>query len=212
MKESKYSILISLLFTILSLLGAIFLTNTWWQNFSFSILGGSLCSLIIFIFNYIIQMKKCAEDIVIGIYKINRFGFSTLFSVDKNKSLEEILQVLNVIDDKAYEAYIKTHELLKGTFFFDKRRKSLSNLESDIDKLITKIYEIESYIEVYKNEALKITRKLYKILDDLIDSNKLYIKSLKMAKMFHSSIHSLEEFIETNEIKKECADRFKKSI
>ena len=212
MKESKYGILISLLFTILSLLGAIFLTNIWWQNFSFSILGGSLCYLIIFIFNYIIQIKKCAEEIVIGIYKINRFGFSTLFSIDENKSLEEILQVLNVIDDRAYEAYIKTHELLKGTFFFDKRRKSLSDLKSDIDKLITKIYEINAYIEVYQNEALNMTHKLYKILDDLINPNKLYIKSLKAAKMFHSTIHSLEESIEAKKIKEECADRFKKSI
>lgn len=212
MKENKYGILISLLFTILSLFGAIFFTNSWWQNFSFSILGGSLCSLIIFIFNYFIQMKRCAEDIVFGIYKINTFGFSSLFSEKENKSLEELIQVLNVIDDKSYDVYIKNHELLKGLFFFDKRKKKLLEIEREIDNLIIKIYEIESYIEVYKKEALNNTHKLYKVLDGLIDSNTLYIKALKIAKGFFSNVNSLEEVIDKNKIKKECADRFKRSL
>lgn len=212
MKENKYGILISLLFTLLSLLGAIFITNPWWQNFSFSILGGSLCSLIIFTFTYFILMKKRAEDIVIGVYKINTFGFSTLFSVNENKSLEEIIQVLNTIDDKTYEVYVKNHELLKGIFFFDKRKRLLLEFEKDIEKLIMKIFEIESYIEVYTNDALNKTYRLYKILDKLIDSNKLYIKSLKIARKFYSDIYSLEEFFEKNKIKKEYAERFEKSI
>lgn len=212
MKENKYGILISLLFTILSLFGAIFFTNSWWQNFSFSILGGSLCSLIIFIFNYFIQMKRCAEDIVFGIYKINTFGFSSLFSEKENKSLEELIQVLNVIDDKSYDVYIKNHGLLKGLFFFDKRKKKLLEIEREIDNLIIKIYEIESYIEVYKKEALNNTHKLYKVLDGLIDSNTLYIKALKIAKGFFSNVNSLEEVVDKNKIKKECADRFKRSL
>ena len=212
MKESKYGILISLLFTILSLFGAIFLTNTWWQNFSFSILGGSLCSLIIFIFNYFVQMKRFVEDIVFGIYKINTFGFFSFFSEKENKSLEELIQVLNVIGDKSYDVYIKNHELLKGLFFFDKRKKKLLEIEREIDSLTIKIYEIVSCIEVYKSEALNNTHKLYEILDDLIDSNALYIKALKIAKSFFSNVNSLEEVIDRNKIKKECADRFKKSL
>ena len=157
-------------------------------------------------------MKRCAEDIVFGIYKINTFGFSSLFSEKENKSLEELIQVLNVIDDKSYDVYIKNHELLKGLFFFDKLKKKLLEIEREIDNLIIKIYEIESYIEVYKKEALNNTHKLYKVLDGLIDSNTLYIKALKIAKGFFSNVNSLEEVVDKNKIKKECADRFKRSL
>lgn len=212
MKENKYGILISLLFTILSLFGAIFFTNSWWQNFSFSILGGSLCSLIIFIFNYFIQMKRCAEDIVFEIYKINTFCFSSLFSEKENKSLEELIQILNVIDDKAYDVYIKIHELLKGLFFFDKRKKNLLEIETRMESLLIKIYEIESYIEVYKKDALCNPRKLYKVLYNLIDSNDLYEKVLKIAKSFFSNLNSLGKVEDKNNIKKEYADRFKKAL
>lgn len=54
MRMNKWGIRVSYVLTILSLLGSIFFTDSWWQNLSFSILGGSLFSNIICVINYII--------------------------------------------------------------------------------------------------------------------------------------------------------------
>lgn len=212
MKENKYGIIVSFLFTALSLFGAIFFTNSWWQNFSFSILGGSLCSLIIFTFNYFVQMKRCAEEIVIDIYKVSSCGYGSLFSEKEDKTIEKIFQALSILDDKVYDVYIKNYNLLNGTFIFDPRRKIVKVVQYKIDILITKIFDIQSYIEIFGCEAKNNTKKLYKVIDELTSCNCIYLQALKVAKSFFSDISSLEEVCDAYKIKKARATRFKKSL
>ena len=213
MKENKYGIVISLVLTILSLIGSISLTEFWWwQNFSFAILGGTFCSLIIFTANYIILLKKHAVEIVFDVYNINSSGFSVLYSTKGNKSLEQFMEVLCILTEKAYVAYVKVNELLSAVYWFSKRKKLLTEIKEDIDKFLVKLYQIDSYIEIYPQEAKTNSKKLYNDLDSLINSKELYLKSLKMAQSFHCNISSLEEYKTENEIKQKCADKYKKHL
>lgn len=213
MKENKCGIVISLILTILSLIGSISLTEFWWwQNFSFAILGGTFCSLIIFTANYIILLKKHAVKIVFDVYNINSSGFSVLYSTKSNKSLEQFMGVLCILTEKTYVAYVKVNELLNAVCWFSKRKKLITEIKEDIDKLLVKLYQIESYIETYPQEAKTNSRKLYRDLDLLIKSSELYLKSLKMAQSFHCNISSLEEYKTKNEIKQECADEYKEYL
>lgn len=211
MKVNKWGIRISLIITILSLFGAIFLKD-WWQNLSFAILGSAFLSFTICIVNFITLRKQLVDEIVIDAYKINCFGFSALFSINRNMKLEKAVQVLNVIDDRYYSVYVKISELFLGLFWFDCRRKIVNQIKNRIDNDLVKIYQIDSFIEIYQNEANNKTKKIYDDLDKFIDDNSLYLEILKMAKIFKSNVSSLEEIIDKNELKKECADKYKKTL
>ena len=211
MKTNKWGIRVSLLITILSLFGAIFLKN-WWQNLSFAILGSAFLSFTICIVNYITLKKEIVDRIVIDTYKINCFGFSALFSTNKNIKLEKAVQVLNILDDRYYSVYVKINELLLGLFWFDIRRKKVKQIKSKIDKCLIQIYQIESFIEVYQSEANTKTKRIYADLDKFIDDNSLYLEVLKMARKFKSNVSSLEEMFDENEIKNECANTYKKTL
>lgn len=211
MKTNKWGIRVSLVISILSLLGAIFLKD-WWQNLSFAILGSAFLSFTICIVNYITLRKEIVDCIAIESYKINCFGFSALFSTNKNLKLEKAVQVLNVIDDRYYSVYVKINELLMGLFWFDFRRKKVNQIKTKIDKCLIKIYEVESFIEIYQNEANSKTKKIYKDLDKFIDDNSLYLEILKMARTFKSNVSSLEEIFDKDKLKKECADKYRDTL
>ena len=212
MKENKWGIRISYMLTILSWLGSILIKNSWWQNFCFAILGGSLFSNIICIVNYVILLKSTAESIALGTYSLNNFGFASLFSSDKDIRVEKAVEVLNILNDKLYYVYVKSYDLYKSLFWFDKRKKKVIEIKHLIDEQLIYVYEIESYIETFTNEAINNTNQLYKDLYNFIDNNHLYLESLKIARTFHSEVNSLEEVKDKNKIKKDCADKYKMSI
>lgn len=211
MKTNKWGIRISLIITILSLLGAIFF-KSWWQNLSFAILGSAFLSFTICIVNFLTLRKELVDEIVIDTYKINTFGFSALFSQNKDLSLEKAVNVLNIIDDRYYDVYVKINKLLLGIFWFDYRKKITKTIKSQIDIDLTKIYQLESFIETYPSEAKNQTKNIYNDLDKFIDDNNLYLRVLKMARKFRSNVSSLEEIVDKNKLKKECADTYRSSL
>lgn len=212
MKINKWGIRVSYVLSILSLLGSIFFTNSWWKNFSFAILGGSLFSNIICIVNYIILLKETAEEIVMGVYSFNMFGFSSLYSEKKDITLKQSVETLSILNDKMYYVYAKISNLTKSLFWCDLRKKKTKELKDLIDKSLVYIYDIESYIEVNEKEAGNNTKQIYKDLDKFIDNNKIYFDALKLARSFHSDIMSLEEYDDKIKIKERCAERYKNSI
>lgn len=212
MKINKWGIRVSYILSILSLLGSIFFTNSWWKNFSFAILGGSLFSNIICIVNYIILLKETAEEIVMGVYSFNMFGFSSLYSEKKDITLKQSVETLSILNDKMYYVYAKISNLTKSLFWCDLRKKKTKELKDLIDKSLVYIYDIESYIEVNEKEAGNNTKQIYKDLDKFIDNNKIYFDALKLARSFHSDIMSLEEYDDKIKIKERCAERYKNSI
>lgn len=212
MKINKWGIRVSYVLSILSLLGSIFFTNSWWKNFSFAILGGSLFSNIICIVNYIILLKETAEEIVMGVYSFNMFGFSSLYSEKKDITLKQSVETLSILNDKMYYVYAKISNLTKSLFWCDLRKKKTKELKDLIDKSLVYIYDVESYIEVNEKEAGSNTKQIYKDLDKFIDNNKIYFDALKLARSFHSDIISLEEYDDKIKIKERCAERYKNSI
>lgn len=212
MKINKWGIRVSYALSILSLLGSIFFTNSWWKNFSFAILGGSLFSNIICMVNYIILLKETAEEIVMGVYSFNMFGFSSLYSEKKDITLKQSVETLSILNDKMYYVYAKISNLTKSLFWCDLRKKKTKELKDLIDKSLVYIYDIESYIEVNEKEAGNNTKQIYKDLDKFIDNNKIYFDALKLARSFHSDIMSLEEYDDKIKIKERCAERYKNSI
>lgn len=212
MKINKWGIRVSYVLSILSLLGSIFFTNSWWENFSFAILGGSLFSNIICIVNYIILLKETAEEIVMGVYSFNMFGFASLYSEKKDITLKQSVETLSILNDKMYYVYAKISNLTKSLFWCDLRKKKTKELKDLIDKSLVYIYDIESYIEVNEKEAGNNTKHIYKDLDKFIDNNKIYFDALKLARSFHSDIMSLEEYDDKIKIKERCAERYKNSI
>lgn len=212
MKINKWGIRVSYVLSILSLLSSIFFTNSWWKNFSFAILGGSLFSNIICIVNYIILLKETAEEIVMGVYSFNMFGFSSLYSEKKDITLKQSVETLSIINDKMYYVYAKISNLTKSLFWCDIRKKKTKELKDLIDKSLVYIYDVESYIEVNEKEAKNNTKQIYKDLDKFIDNNKIYFEALKLARSFHSDIMSLEEYDDKIRIKERCAERYKNSI
>ncbi len=231
MKENKYGIIITLNLTIFSLIGALVfyfcLSIVWLQNLFFAILGGSLCSLTIFIANYKITVKRCAFEIVESAYNFNHAGYSNIFSTDNDAELEKIMKVLGIIDNIAYEIYTKSYELSQILFFkkfvnfkiFKKLRNSKESkvlLAEEINRLIKQvIIEIQDtaiYIEKYTDEAQKTRNKIYGRVDKLIDSDKIFLLSIKLANMLHCNVHSLQEKNNAEELKTKTADKFRETL
>ena len=209
---NKWGIRVSYFLTLLSLFGSIFFTDSWWQNFSFSILGGSLFSNIICVVNYIIQLKESAESIALGLYDVGNSGFSSLFSTKKDLTLEEGIRTLSILSEKFFSVYVKSDDLLKSLFWFDRRKNEVKRLHISIDGKLVYVYEVSSYIQVYSTEASTLTKQIYKDLENFIDNDVLYIKSLEIARSFKSKIHSLEESHDRKKIQQQCADRYRKTL
>lgn len=212
MKINKWGIRVSYVLSILSLLGSIFFTNSWWKNFSFAILGGSLFSNIVCIVNYVILLKETAEEMSLGLYNFNMFGFSSLYSEKKDITLKHAVETLSILNDKMYYVYAKISNLTKSLFWCDLRKKQVIKLKNSIDRSLAYIYEVESYIEIDEKDAKINTKQIYKDLDQFIDNTTLYYDSLKLARKFHSDISSWEEFEDKTKIKKISAQIYKDSI
>lgn len=71
---------------------------------------------------------------------------------------------------------------------------------------------MDIYIEDYTQDAKVNSKILYTELDSLIDSNVLFLKSIKMAKSFHCSVSSLEESMDKSKLDQECAENYKKHL
>ena len=187
-------------------------TNKWGIRISFAILGSAFLSFSICIVNYITIRKELVDHIIIETYQINNFGFSALFSQEKDLTLEKAVQVLSVIDDKYYAVYEKVSELYLGVFWYDKRRKKIKEIKSRIESDLKTIYNIESYIETYPNEAINHTKQIYNKLDKFIDDDSLYKKILNLGSNYKSNVSSLETVFDKNVLKKECADKYKETL
>ena len=231
MKENKYGIVIALTLTTISLLGALVfsfgISIVWLQNLFFAILGGSLCSLIIFVVNYKISVKRCALEIVETMYNFNHSSYSNIFSTNNDANLEKIMKVLGIMDNIAYIVYTKSYEI-SHTLFFNKfiDFKIIKNLMGSkeskillakevnclIKQVIKDVQEIAIYIEKYTEEAQNKTKKIYKKVDKLIDSDEIFLLSIKLANMLHCNVHSLQEKNNAEELKTKTADKFRETL
>lgn len=230
MKENKYGIIVTFVLTVLSLIGIILFSfweaTSWWQSFSFAILGGSLCSLIIFIVNYRISMKRCAEEIAQSAYEFNSISYSNFFSANSDAELEKMMRVLGIMEQIAYAIYIKTDEF-KHSVLIRKKLKFKNNkiirvgtekyitalhINFAIELTIKKIKSAGFYIEKYTEEAKKNTQKIYSELDELISSDDIYLETIYLAKLFKSKIDSEQEQEDIEALKVEVANEFKKTL
>ncbi len=211
MKINKWGIRISLYISFLALLGAIHF-KYWWYDLSFAIFGGSVFSLIICIVNYLILMKENAEIMVFEVQKMNNKAYSMIYSKNYNISMKNAMETLEFLNEMYYIIYSKSHEMLKSLFWFSLIKKQIQEIKSLAEKGLCFIYDAESYIEIYKTDAIKNSKKIYKELDKFIDDNTIYLKTLKLARRFGSSIHSLEESVLKQYIKRDSAYQFSKRI
>ena len=214
MRTQKICIRISFYITIISLAFLIFLhSNDILNSIVTGLFASALFSLFTSISTYLILRKKRTESLVITANKANNDGDSLLFSTTKDLSLEKIKSVTNCFSSSIYELYIENHELLIGMFWFNFKIREISkNLETEIDKELRKIFEIEFYIEKYEKEATKKTKKLYEDLNNIISITKIYRDLLKLSRKCGGEFYSFDEYDNSEEYKQKYANNYRNSI
>ena len=98
MSSNKKGLRLSSYISFFSFIGTIFINEkSWWYNFSFALLGSALLSVCICWSNYRTIKLELVEKIVFGTYKMNNDGFSSLYNINNDLSLEQIENVISIL-------------------------------------------------------------------------------------------------------------------
>lgn len=81
-----------------------------------------------------------------------------MLSTKKDLTLEEGFKTLSILSEKFFSVYVKSNDLLKSLFWFDRRKNEVKRLHISIDGKLVYVYEVSSYIQVYLTEASTLTK------------------------------------------------------
>lgn len=218
MRVNKISIYIFGLLSFLSLIASIIFTLklddkmlTWFQGFSFALLGSSLIALFTGIINYKIEKKKLCEDICTEILHMSNNAQTEFYHPTDNYHMEKIANTIGACCKSCFAILLLLNTYRDGLFPFCKEKKLIDEFGSYI--ILDLQVSFFSIGTLLKEEKVKVKRNLknvYEKLDKILREEEMLEYARKLLKYNKSKMTIMK--VEGNDFLNLFVKAYKKSL
>lgn len=218
MRVNKISVYIFTALSILSLIASIIFTLkfdnkmlTWFQGFSFALLGSSLIALFTAIINYKLEKKKICEDICTEILHMSNNAQTEFYHPTDHYHMEKLANTVGSCCKSCFAILLLLNTYREGLFFFSKEKKFINDFGGHVSiNLQTRFFSIGTLLKDEKEKVKQNLNKVYDELDEILKEEEILKLARKLLKYNKSKMEIMR--VEGNDFINLFVKVYKKSL
>ena len=214
MRVNKISVYIFAAFSFLSLIASIIFTLkfddkmlTWFQGFSFALLGSSLIALFTAIINYKLEKKKICTEIL----HMSNDAQTQFYHPSGKYHMEKIANTIGSSCNSCFNILFLLNTYREGLFFFSKEINFIEKFGIYVSfNLQAKFFSIGTLLKEEKEKVKQNLKNVYEQLDEILKDDKLFEYAQEIIKNNNSKM--VIEKVKENSILNSYVKEYKKSL
>lgn len=218
MRVNKISIYIFAGLSFISLISSIIFTLkfddkmlTWFQGFSFALLGSSLIALFTAIINYKLEKKKLCGDICTEILHMSNNAQTEFYHPTDNYHMEKLANTVGSCCKSCFDILLLLNTYKEGLFPFSKEKKLIDKFGSYISlDLQVSFLSIGTLLKEEKVKVKQNLKNVYGKLGEILKEEKILEYAHKLLKYNKSKMIIMK--VEGNDFLNLFVKAYKKSL
>lgn len=218
MRVNKISVYIFTALSFLSLIASIIFTLkfddkmlTWFQGFSFALLGSSLIALFTAIINYKLEKKKICEEICTEILHMSNDAQTQFYHPSGKYHMEKISNTIGSSCNSCFKILLLLNTYREGLFFFSKEINFIEKFGIYVSfNLQAKFFSIGTLLKEEKEKVKQNLKNVYEQLDEILKDDKLFEYAQEIIKNNNSKM--VIEKVKENSFLNSYVKEYKKSL